>query len=175
MTMPNPSILNPQSSILSIIVAMAQNRTIGINNTLPWHIPEDLKRFKALTMGHHMIMGRKTFDSIGKPLPGRTTVIVTRNQGLKIEGCIIAHTLAEAIAVSAEDDEIFVIGGAEIFAAALPLADTLYFTEIKQDVTGDVFFPEFDTKLWQETVREAHGQDSPKILSYHFVTYQRKK
>ncbi len=160
---------------LSIIVAMAQNRAIGINNTLPWHISEDLKRFKTLTMGHHMIMGRKTFDSIGKPLPGRITVIVTRNQDLKIEGCIIAHTLAEAIAVSALDDEIFVIGGAEIFAAALPLADTLYFTEIQHDVDGDVFFPEFDTKLWQETVREAHGQDTQQTLSYHFVTYQRKR
>ncbi len=160
-------------SRLSILVAMAQNRTIGINNTLPWHIPEDLKRFKALTMGHHMIMGRKTFDSIGKPLPGRTTVIVTRNQGLKIEGCVIAHTLAEAIAVSAGDDEIFVIGGAEIFAAALPLADTLYFTEIQQDVTGDVFFPTFDKSVWVEVARETRSQEIPQPLEYHFVTYQR--
>jgi len=160
---------------LSILVAMAQNRTIGINNTLPWHIPEDLKRFKALTMGHHMIMGRKTFDSIGKPLPGRTTVIVTRNQGLKIEGCIITHTLAAAIAVSAGDDEIFVIGGAEIFAAALPLADTLYFTEIQQDVAGDVFFPSFDKSVWIEVAREKNKQEIPQPLEYHFVTYQCKK
>ncbi len=173
MTMPNPSIQNPQSSVLSIIVAMAQNRTIGINNTLPWHIPEDLKRFKALTMGHHMIMGRKTFDSIGKPLPGRTTVIVTRNQGLKVEGCIIAHTLAEAIAVSAGDNEIFVIGGAEIFAAALPLADTLYFTEIQQDVAGDVFFPEFDKHAWRKITDEPHRQEIPQPLEYHFVTYSK--
>ena len=134
------SIFNPHSSILnprlSIIVAMAKNRTIGINNTLPWRCPEDLKHFKALTMGHHMIMGRKTFDSIGKPLPGRTTVVVTRNQNLKIEGCIIAHSLNEAIAACAGDDEIFVVGGAELYAQALPLADKLYLTEIQQDIIG---------------------------------------
>ncbi len=160
-------------SRLSILVAMAQNRTIGINNTLPWHIPEDLKRFKALTMGHHMIMGRKTFDSIGKPLPGRTTVIVTRNQGLKIDGCIIAHTLAEAIAVSAGDDEIFIIGGAELFSSALLLADRLYLTEIKQDVDGDVFFPTFDKNMWVEVGRETRSQEIPQPLEYDFVTYRR--
>ncbi len=162
----------PRSS-LSILVAMSQNRTIGINNTLPWHIPEDLKRFKALTMGHHMIMGRKTFDSIGKPLPGRTTVIVTRNQGLKIEGCIIAHTLAEAIAACAGDDEIFVVGGAELYAQAMPLTDTLYITEIQQDVGGDAHFPSFDKSVWQEVSRERHSQEAPQALKYHFVSYRR--
>ncbi len=158
---------------LSVIVAMAQNRTIGINNTLPWHIPEDLKRFKALTMGHHMIMGRKTFDSIGKPLPGRTTVIVTRNRELKIAGCVIAHTLEEAIAACAGDDEIFVVGGADIFSAALPLADTLCFTEIQQDVAGDVFFPTFDKSVWVEVAREKRKQEIPQPLEYHFVTYSK--
>ncbi len=109
------SIPNPRSS-LSIIVAMARNRTIGVNNTLPWRCPEDLKHFKALTMGHHMIMGRKTFDSIGKPLPGRTTVVVTRDKNLKIEGCLIAHSLQDAIKLCAGDTEAFIVGGAEIYA-----------------------------------------------------------
>jgi dihydrofolate reductase len=159
---------------LSIIVAMAQNRTIGINNTLPWRCPEDLKHFKSLTMGHHMIMGRKTFDSIGKPLPGRTTVVVTRNPELKIAGCVVTHSLDEAIAACAGDDEIFVVGGAELYAQALPLADRLYLTEVQQNVDGDAHFPLFDMKQWQEIAREARHQDTPQPLSYHFVTLQRR-
>ena len=158
---------------ISIIVAMAQNRTIGINNTLPWRCPADLKHFKALTMGHHMIMGRKTFDSIGKPLPGRTTVVVTRNKSLQIEGCIMAHSLQQAIAACAGDEEIFIVGGAELYAQALPLADTLYLTEIQQDVSGDAHFPEFNLQEWQEVAREQRQQDTPQPLAYHFVTYQR--
>ena len=152
---------------------MASNRTIGINNTLPWRCPEDLKHFKALTMGHHMIMGRKTFDSIGKPLPGRTTVVITRNQGLKIEGCIIAHSLEEAIAACSGDEEIFIVGGAELYAQAMPLVDALYTTEVQKDVEGDAHFPEFDSNVWQETAREARSQAVPQPLEYHFVTYRR--
>ena len=153
---------------------MAQNRTIGIDNTLPWRCPEDLKHFKALTMGHHMIMGRKTFDSIGKPLPGRTSVVVTRNQNLKIEGCIIAHSLADAITACAGDEEIFVVGGAQLYAQALPLADTLYITEIGQNIEGDAHFPEFDKTKWREVAREKRHQETPLPLEYHFVTYRRK-
>jgi dihydrofolate reductase len=159
---------------LSIIVAMARNRTIGVNNTLPWRCPEDLKHFKALTMGHHMIMGRKTFDSIGKPLPGRTTVVVTRDRDLKIEGCLIAHSLQQAIAACAGDEEIFVVGGAELYRQAIALVDTLYITEIQQDVEGDAHFPEFDKNAWQETGREVRSQETPQALEYHFVTYRRK-
>ena len=158
---------------ISIIVAMARDRTIGINNTLPWRCPEDLKHFKSLTMGHHIIMGRKTFNSIGKPLPGRTTVVVTRNPALKIEGCIVTHSLDEAIAACAGDDEIFIVGGAELYAQALPLADKIYLTEIQQEVTGDAYFPAFNQNEWCETVREPRAQDSPQPLTYHFVTYQR--
>ncbi len=158
---------------LSIIVAMASNRTIGINNTLPWRCPEDLKHFKALTMGHHMIMGRKTFDSIGKPLPGRTTVVVTRNREWQIDGCIIAHSLEEAIAACTGDDEIFIVGGAELYAQALPLVDKLYITEIKQDVEGDAHFPEFNCADWQEISHEKRHQETPQLLEYHFVTYSR--
>jgi dihydrofolate reductase len=159
---------------LSIIVAMAKNRTIGVNNTLPWRCPEDLKHFKALTMGHHMIMGRKTFDSIGKPLPGRTTVVVTRDKELKIEGCLIAHSLQDAIKLCAGDAEAFIVGGADIYSQSLQLADTLYVTEIQQDVEGDAHFPEFDRNLWQETARDMRTQETPQPLAYHFVTYCRK-
>ncbi len=160
---------------LSILVAMASNRTIGIDNRLPWRCPEDLKHFKALTMGHHMIMGRKTFDSIGKPLPGRTTVVVTRNRELNIDGCLVAHSLPEAVSACAGDEQVFVVGGAELYAQALPLADTLYITEIQLDVDGDAHFPEFQQEEWQEVAREARQQEQPQPLRFHFVTYQRKQ
>lgn len=159
---------------LSIVVAMAKNRTIGVNNSLPWRCPEDLKHFKTLTMGHHMIMGRKTFDSIGKPLPGRTTVVVTRNNDLEIAGCVVAHSLKEAIAVCADDKEIFIVGGAELYRQAVSLADTLYITELQQEVEGDAHFPEFDKSAWQETSREVRTQDIPQPLEFHFVTYRKK-
>lgn len=162
-------------SKISIIVAMAQNLTIGVNNTLPWRCPEDLKHFKTLTMGHHMIMGRKTFDSIGKPLPGRTTVVVTRDRTLQIEGCLIAHSLQDAIKLCEKDSETFIVGGADIYAQSLSLADTLYITEIQQDVDGDAHFPNLDKRAWQETAREVHSQVTPQPLHYHFVTYQRNK
>ena len=153
---------------------MARNRTIGVNNTLPWRCPEDLKHFKALTMGHHMIMGRKTFDSIGKALPGRTTVVVSHNTDLKIEGCIVAHSLQEAIAACAGDTEIFIVGGAELYRQAMALVDTLYITEIQQDVDGDAHFPEFDPSAWNETSREIRSQETPQPLNFHFVTYRKK-
>jgi dihydrofolate reductase len=159
---------------LSILVAVARNRTIGVNNTLPWRCPEDLKHFKMLTMGHHMIMGRKTFDSIGKPLPGRTTVVVTRNNDLSIGGCTVAHSLNEAIAACGGDEEIFIVGGAELYRQALSLVDTLYITEIQQDVEGDAHFPAFDKSVWLEKSREARSQEAPQPLEYHFVTYRRK-
>ena len=162
-----------KKSEIAIIVAMASNRTIGLDNTLPWRIPEDLKHFKALTMGHHMIMGRKTFESIGRPLPGRTTVVVSRGRNLKIDGCIVAHSLAEALAACASDPEVFVVGGADIYAQALGLAGTLYITEIQQDIAGDAWFPEFDRGAWQETSREKRSQSEPQPLEYHFVTYRR--
>jgi len=160
---------------ISIIVAMAQNRAIGINNTLPWRCPEDLKHFKALTMGHHMIMGRKTFDSIGKPLPGRTSVVVTRNPELNIDGCIVVHSLEAAIAASSGDEEIFIVGGAELYAQAIPLATTIYLTEIQQEVSGDAYFPALNPNEWHEVARDTRTQQSPQPLSYHFVTLQRVK
>jgi dihydrofolate reductase len=165
------SIHNPRCCI---VVAMAKNRTIGVNNTLPWRCPEDLKHFKALTMGHHMIMGRKTFESIGKPLPGRTTVVVTRDPELTINGCLIANSMQQAFSLCAEDTRVFVVGGADIYAQSLNLVDTLYITEIQQEVDGDAHFPQFDKNEWQETSREICHQEIPQPLEYHFVTYRRK-
>lgn len=161
-------------SSLAIIVAMAKNRTIGINNTLPWRISEDLKHFKNLTMGHHMIMGRKTFESIGKALPGRTTVVVSRDRSLKIDGCVVAHSLPEAIAACATDSQIFVVGGADIYAQAIDLADTLHITEVQQTVIGDAYFPEYNRNEWYEASREVRRQEIPEPLEYHFVEYRRK-
>jgi len=159
-------------SKLSIIVAIANNGVIGVNNTLPWHLPEDLKRFKALTMGHHIIMGRKTYESLGRLLPGRTTVIVTRNSHYKIEGALIASSLQAAIALCRDDDEVFLIGGAELYQNGLKLANKLYITEIALEVEGDAHFPAYQTNEWQETSREAHT--SAQGLSFSYVTYVRK-
>src|SRR3990167_9003347 len=160
-------------SNLAIIVAMARNRTIGIENTLPWRIPADLQHFKKLTMGHHLIMGRKTFESIGRPLSGRTTVVVTRDRSLKIDGCIVAHSLPEAIESCISDPQTFVVGGADVYAQALGLADTLLITEVQQEIAGDAWFPEFDRSEWREVSREIRRQETPQPLEYHFVTYHR--
>lgn len=156
---------------LSVIVAIAKEGVIGVDNTLPWHLPEDLKRFRALTMGHHIIMGRKTYDSLGRLLPGRTTVIVTRNRDYQIEGALIANSLEQAIALCHNDDEVFLIGGAELYQAGLGLADKLYITEIDLAVTGDAHFPQLPIEQWRETAREAHV--SEKGLKFSYVTYER--
>lgn len=160
------------SDNLSIIVAVAKNGVIGLNNTLPWHLPEDLKRFRALTTGHHIIMGRKTYESLGRLLPGRTTVIVTRNQDYQLEGALVAHSLEAAIALCKNDNEAFLIGGAELYQAGVKLANKLYLTEIDLDIAGDAFFPEFDLSEWQEISREAHT--SEQDLPYRYITYVRK-
>lgn len=155
----------------SLIVAIAKNNVIGINNTLPWHLPEDLKRFRALTMGHHIIMGRKTYESLGRLLPGRTTVIVTRNKHYKLEGALIAYSLEDALALCENDDEAFVIGGAELYQDGLKLADKLYVTEVDLTVDGDAFFPAVDLKHWQETSRETHI--SAQGMPFSYITYIR--
>ncbi|MDO9282688.1 MAG: dihydrofolate reductase [Methylotenera sp.] len=157
---------------LSTIVAIANKRVIGVNNTLPWHLPEDLKRFRALTMGHHIIMGRKTYESLGRLLPGRTTVIVTRNTDYKVEGALIANSLQDAIALCNGDNEAFLIGGAELYQDGLKFSNKLYITEISLDVEGDAFFPEYQSEEWLESSREAHS--SAQGLNYSYVTYRRK-
>ena len=158
---------------LSLIVAVAQHRVIGLNNTLPWHLPEDLKRFRALTTGHHIIMGRKTYESLNRLLPDRTTVIVTRNTGYAVPGALIANSLEQAIALAAHDDEAFLIGGAELYQAGLALADRLYVTEIEAEFAGDAFLPEFDLQAWQEVSREELV--SAKGLPFRYVTYERRQ
>ena len=157
---------------LSVIVAIARNGVIGLDNTLPWHLSEDLKRFKSLTMGHHIIMGRKTYESLGRLLPGRTTVIVTRNPEYQVPGAVVAHSLEAAIQLCAGDNEPFMIGGAQLYADALALADKLYITWIEREYQGDAYFPQFDQTQWQEVGRQPGvGADG---LPYAFVDYVRK-
>jgi dihydrofolate reductase len=139
---------------ISLIVAMAKNRVIGANNRIPWHLPDDLKMFKRLTMGHHIVMGRKTYESIGRLLPGRTTVIVTRQRGYAVTGAIVAHSLHDAINAAARDDEIFVIGGAELFREALPIADRIHLSVVDAEPDGDTWMPPFDITEWSETSSE---------------------
>ncbi len=157
---------------LSLIVAMANNRVIGINNNLPWHLPEDLKRFKALTMGHHIIMGRKTYESLGRLLPGRTTVIVTRNKTYKVERALIANSLEAAIELCKDDAEPFLIGGAELYQVGLKLATKLYITQVHAEFAGDVFFADIDFNHWQLSEKKDHVSLSG--LEYSDLIYQRK-
>lgn len=157
---------------LSLIAAVAANGVIGSDNALPWRLPEDLKRFKALTLGHPVIMGRRTHESIGRPLPGRRNIVISRNAAYRAEGCEVAASLGEAInaCISAED-EIFVIGGAQIYAAAMQWAQRLYLTEILADFDGDARFPDFDREAWQETARERHRSASG--IGFDFAIYER--
>lgn len=157
---------------LSLIVAFANNRVIGLNNTLPWHLPEDLKRFRALTTGHHIIMGRKTFESLGRLLPGRTTVIVTRNKDYKVEGALIAHSLQASLLLVSGDDEPFIIGGAELYKDGLKLATKLYITEVHAEFAGDAFFPEIDLSHWKISEKKDHA--SANGLKYSDLIYIRK-
>jgi dihydrofolate reductase len=163
---------------LSILVAMARNRVIGQNNTLPWHLPADLKHFKSLTMGHPIIMGRKTYESIGKPLPGRTNIIVTKQTSFHAPGTKIANSIEEALEISKDsshtNDESFIIGGAELYQQTLKLCHRMYITEIQSDFAGDTFFPEYNHDEWQETAREMHQGDDKTDLAYHFVILDRK-
>ncbi len=158
---------------ISLIAAIANNRVIGLNNVLPWHLPEDLKRFRALTMGHHIIMGRKTYESLGRLLLGRTTVIVTRQTGYRVDGAKIAGSLQEAVSICGDDDEVFIIGGAEIYRESLDLADKMYLTEIDAEFHGDAWFPQFEIADWQECNRLR--QSSADGLPYSFVDYERRR
>jgi len=159
-------------SCISLIAAVARNHVIGLNNTLPWHLSEDLKRFRVLTTGHHIIMGRKTYESLNRLLPGRTTVIVTRNPDYHVPGALVAASLPRAIALCNEDAEVFLIGGAELYREAMQLADRLYITTIDAEYEGNAFFPEFDQAAWQEIAREQHV--SAEGLRFSYLIYQRK-
>jgi len=159
--------------IISIVVAMDRNRTIGVHNRLPWHLPADLKHFKAVTMGKPIIMGRRTFESIGKPLPGRKNIVITRDRTYSTEGVEICYSLQEALAATGKVEEIMIIGGASIFGEALPLASRLYLTTIEDQFSGDTFFPEIDEAQWLEVSRENHQPDDKNSYGYSFITLER--
>ncbi len=160
---------------LAIIVAVAQNGVIGKDNQLIWHLPEDLKMFKRLTSGHVIMMGRKTFESIGKPLPNRTSIVISRNPDWQHAGCITVGSLEEAIAQDQqlESEEAFVIGGAEIYQLALPFADCVYQTEVQASFEGDAFFPTLAKDTWQEKSRVQHLPDEKHRYAFDFVTYEK--
>ncbi len=159
---------------ITIIAAIAENNALGKNNDLIWHLPADLKRFKKTTTEHHIIMGRNTFESIGKPLPNRTTVIITRNSNYKQEGCIVVNSLEKALEVAKNDETPFIIGGAQIYEQAILIADKLDITEVHHSFDADVFFPEIDTNIWKETSREFFNTDEKNKYDYSFVTYEQK-
>ena len=158
---------------LSIIVATDSNRGIGLNNRLPWHLPADLKYFKAVTSGHPIIMGRKTFDSMGKALPNRRNIVVTRQETLHYQNIEIAHSLQQALDLCKSEEESFVIGGSEIFGQALPLANTLYLTDIHHTFESDTFFPDIDKNVWKEIKRDDKQPDEKNQFPYSFLVFKR--
>jgi dihydrofolate reductase len=164
---------------LALVWAMARNRTIGRDNALPWHLPEDLKFFKRVTMGKPIIMGRKTWDSIGRPLPGRCNIVISRNKDFKADGIEAVSSLQQALSLAEQillrdsSDEVCVIGGAEIYAQALPQADRLYLTQVHADVAGDTFFPQFDMSQWQEVEREDFAASGDNLYDYSFLVLEK--
>lgn len=166
--------------IISLIAALSANRVIGENNDLPWRLPDDMKYFMKTTTGHHVIMGRKNYDSLPanfKPLPNRTNIIVTRQRHFVAEGCKVVNSIEAGIEIakSNNEQELFIIGGAQIYQQALPLADQLYLTEIKAEVNGDTYFPKIDKTEWQEASRVAHAADEKHQFAFDFVIYKRKE
>ncbi len=160
--------------IISLVAAVSRNGVIGIRNSLPWHLPADLRFFKQLTLGHAIVMGRKTFDSIGRPLPGRTNIVISRGTYQAPQGVEAVNSIDAAIALCEEQSEVFFIGGGEIFQQAMGVAQRLYLTEIDIDIPdGDAWFPEFDRKTWTETGRESH-YDQTGQYAFDFVVYERK-
>ena len=158
---------------ISIIVAISQNGVIGREMDLPWHISADLKRFKALTMGHHIVMGRKTYESIGRLLPGRTTVIITRQADYQIPGAVVVNSVEQAFAVAADDHESFIVGGSQIYNLALPQVDTLYITRVHADIEGDTRLDTIDWSEWECESSERHLADEANDHEYSFEIYRR--
>ena len=160
--------------MINIVVAKASNNVIGAKNDLIWHLPNDLKHFKSITSGHPIIMGRKTFESLGRPLPNRTNIVVTRDQNWNAEGIEIASSLPKAIEAAKKiDDDIYIIGGGNIYKQAMELADVLYITEVHHEFDGDTYFPEIDLDDWEEVERENCTKDEKHPYAYSFVTYKR--
>lgn len=159
--------------MISVIVAIAANRVIGCDNRLLWHISEDLRRFKAITSGHPVVMGRKTYESLGRPLPNRTNVVVTRQSDFAADGCTIVNSLEEACGMFPQSEEVFIIGGGEIYAQAMGFADKFYLTVVHKDYDGDTLFPEWDTEKWREVSREYHDRGEKFDTPYEFIDYVR--
>jgi dihydrofolate reductase len=162
--------------MITIIAAISTNNALGKDNDLIWYLPADLKRFKKTTTGHHILMGRNTFESIGKPLPNRTTIIITRNESYFKDGCIITSSLEEAIELAKEDEQIFIIGGAQVYKYAIEnnIVDTLGITLVHHNFEADVFFPEIDLKIWKEVAREDFKADEKNKFDYSFLRFQKK-
>ena len=159
--------------IVSLIVAIDQDNGIGKDNKLPWHLPADLKHFKTLTTGHTIVMGRKTFDSIGKPLPNRRNIVISRQKGLEAEGSEVVQSFPEAFNLCEDENEIFIIGGAQIFDYAIPLANILYLTIIRHSFEADTFFPEIDLNNWIEEQKSEHLPDDKNKYPYTFIKYRK--
>lgn len=159
--------------MLSIIVAVADNGVIGSGNQLPWRLPDDLKRFKALSLGKPVVMGRKTYDSIGRPLPGRLNIIVSRQRDLQIAGCQVVSSVAEAIAAAGSAPEIVIVGGADIYRQVLPQVATIYLTRVHADIAGDVLFPKLAENEWREVATEYHPADERHAHAFTFSTLAR--
>ena len=162
--------------MIKLIVAKASNNVIGDKNNLIWHLPNDLKHFKNLTTGHPIIMGRKTYESLGRPLPNRTNIIITRDQNFIDDQIIITHSLEQALAKANEiQEDVFVIGGGEIYKQAMEYVDVIYLTEVHHEFNGDTYFPEIDEESFQEVERVHHMKDEKHPYSYSFITYKRIK
>lgn len=161
--------------LVSAIAAMAENRVIGFENELPWYLPADLQHFKSITSGHPILMGRKTFESIGRPLPNRTNIVLTRDKKYKADGCIVVTSISEAVTKAEEinSKEIFIIGGAEVYNQLLPSIERLYLTIVHADCEGDTFFPELDLAEWREVNREAFDEDDDNEFPYTFLQLDR--
>jgi len=159
--------------LISFIVAIANHRIMGRNNQLPWHLPADLQHFKAVTLNKPIVMGRKTYESIGKPLPERTNIILTNNLNYQAPGCYVIHSFDEVLKIIPDAEEILIIGGATLFEVYLPLVQRMYLTVIDAEVEGDTFFPHFDEKEWKVISQEDHLADSKNIYPYSFLLLER--
>lgn len=160
--------------MIIVIAAAAENDALGINNQLLWHLPDDFKRFKQLTTGHHIIMGRKTFESFPKPLPNRTHIVISRQSDYKREGAIVVNSLEEALRIVPSDQDVFIIGGGEIYSLGVMIADKIELTRVHSDFNADVFFPAIDTKKWELVSREFHDKDDHHQHAFTFETYLKK-
>jgi len=159
--------------IVSAVVAIAENNAIGKDNELLWYLPTDLKHFKSITKGHTIVMGRKTFDSIGKPLPHRRNIVITRAKALEIEGAEVVNTIAQALELCSDEEEVFIVGGAEIYKLAMPATDRIYLTTVHRSFEGDAYFPEINMDLWKVTAEEKHEADEKNNIAFTFSTLER--